>query len=302
MRISAIIVNYNSGLLLDKCVRSLAINFRHNIDEIVIVDNNSSDNSFELIRNKGLVKCIGLKENFGYGYGCNVGSAMATGDILLFLNPDVVINTPLESVINIFEKYDKCAIVSPLVIDENDHQDPANTCWAFPGLMSSIIEEISTKRRVAKKHMIDGDIFFTGFSTGCALFVRKKTFDELGGFDDKYFLYYEEVDLFKQLYDAGHQFVYQPQCKITHIGSGSSNSLNWKQTAIRYNSKLRYYTKHYGPIHQGVFRLLSLIIIILKITITLIGAFTGVMDSRKIRAYIYAIRLHVFGYKPWPSD
>lgn len=304
MKISAIIINYESGEYLGKCIGGLLRYLKQDVDEIIIVDNDSKDGSLANLDNRAAVRCIELKENVGYGGGCNIGCAETTGDILLFLNPDVVLQTPIENIRGLFERYDHCAIITPSIVDVTGQRNPHVSRRAFPTVFDDAISEfkyLKPKRKKAKSYSFEGNIFYEGFSNGCALFVRKKAFEEVGGFDDKYFLYYEEVDLFKRLHNLGYTFIHEPRCRVAHVSGGSSDPLGWERNAIGYNSKLRYFSKHASKQLICVHRILNLLILFLKIIATLLGTLLGILDARKIRAYVYAIKLYIFGYTPWVS-
>lgn len=307
MKISAIIVNYNSGDYLLKCIASLQKFLTNDFDEIIVVDNDSNDDSFVKLMEREDVKCIELHDNRGYGGGCNVGFRESNGDVLLFLNPDVILQAPIDKIVSIFSKVDDCAIVTPAIYETDGTYSGGDSCRAFPTLIRDAIEEfkyIAKTRKQANQYLSQNSTFYEGFSCGCALFVRREAFQKAGGFDEGFFLYYEEVDLFKRLHDYGYRFVHEPSCSVKHIGSGSSGDLDWRYTAIRYNSKLRYWMKHKSIPTVLIHRTINAAILVLKILVTLMLTRIDGSDARanKIQAYFYALKIYLMEYSPWDNS
>lgn len=301
MRISAIIVNYNSGPLLAECVSSLRENLMvdHSDDEIIVVDNDSSDKSVAAVECIETLKIIKSRVNSGYAAGCNVGASHAAGDIFLFLNPDTVLSTPADSVRAIFEQNGSIAAVAPVIVENGE---PCNSLRPFPTVVSDALDEFGLRSAEKKWHEFTKTAlrekgFFRGYSQGSAFFVRREDFEQVIGFDEDYFLYYEELDLYKRLAAEGHEFHYDTGCVFWHASGGSSAALGWQKTAIRYNSKIRYFSKHLSGKKLAVHKTLFLTALPLKILSYLPLILFRRRTSEKINAYLYGFNLYLFGHK-----
>ncbi|RJO61495.1 MAG: glycosyltransferase family 2 protein [Dehalococcoidia bacterium] len=308
LKISAVVVNYNSGLHLRECIEGLLQNLEveYSLDEIVVVDNQSTDGSLALIESHPKVRVVRSHTNSGYGGGCNIGYEHTSGDILLFMNPDVTLISPVECVRAAFELDANCAVVAPGIIEQGSL---CNSLRSLPTVLSDALSELGINQWADHRyHRYQSNIamnttkdrnYFLGYAQGSAIFVRREAFVRAGKFDANFFLYYEEVDLYKRLADLGHRFIYDTRCKIRHASGGSSGSLEWRKTAIRYNSKLRYFSKHASKLWLIVHKILILIILFLKVFLHSFSVCFRRDHVSKFRAYVYAIQLYVRGYTPW---
>lgn len=302
LKISAVVVNYNSGSLLRECMEGLLQHLETGYDEIIVVDNQSTDGSLALIEAVPGVRIIRAKTNTGYGGGCNLGFEFIKGDILLFLNPDIKLISPVICVREEFEQNADCAVVAPGIIEQD------NLCKSLrplPTIINDALSELGInwanyryQSRVAKE-ITKKSGYFHGYAQGSAFFVRRKAFTRVGKFDADFFLYYEEVELFKRFSDYGYRFIYDTRCTVSHSSGGSSGSLEWRKTAIRYNSKLKYFSKHSSKLGLIVHKILILTVLGLKLILYLPMLSICRVHFSKLRAYIYAIRLYIKGYTPW---
>lgn len=228
--LSIIIVNYNTRDLLRQCLASLPLGV-----EIIVVDNGSADGSAAMVRKKfPQVRLIANKKNLGYGQANNQGLKKARGKFILFLNSDTVVP---KKVIPVLMKYLKThprvGVITPKLILRNGKIDPDchrgfPTPWAafcyflglesfFPG--SKIFGQYhQTWKNLKAVHEIDA-------CCGAFLLTRKKILDEIGGFDEKYFFYGEDLDLcyrIRQLAKESWSVVYYPKVEVIHYKGASS--------------------------------------------------------------------------------
>ena len=279
------------------------LNLDNGFDEIIIVDNDSTDFSIDSVADNPKAKCIRLQENKGYGGGCNVGFMRANGDVLLFMNPDVTLLTPVELARESLEQNPNCAVVAPGIIEQNEL---CNTLRPFPSVLREIPQELGmASPATCWKNFSESSgpertfLFSDCYAQGSILFVRRDAFERIGGFDEAFFLYLEEVDLFRRLVDAGFVFLYDSRCLVKHRSGGSSNSLDWRKTAIRLNSRLLYYTKHVSISKLATYRAMIILVLLVKIVVCLPGVLLRFMNPRKIRAYLYALDIYLRGHRPW---
>ncbi len=306
MRVSAIVVNYNAGQELLHCVESLGrhLTLGQERDEIVVIDNRSSDGSLEAVQALPEVVSICSRENGGYGTACNIGASVARGSLLLFLNPDASLATDLTPALKLFASDARCAVVSPRIVDGSGSD--YETLGPLPTVLSDFLNETNLNRwfvkrrwKVATLRRDLGPFRYQGlFSSGSAILVRRSLFEEVGRFDSGFFLYYEETDLFKRLAFLDTSFYFCPEIEVRHIEGGSSGSLGWKRTALRYASKARYFAKHEEATGLLVHRLTMLVVLIVK----LISQFVVNPRSNKLHAHVFGLRLYGRPWRHWRAQ
>jgi GT2 family glycosyltransferase len=207
-KIAAIVVNYDAGNLLEGAVRSLLASDYPNL-EIHVVDNASPARNRDVLdRVAADVPVIHNSSNLGFGRACNDAARQTDGTYLVFLNPDVVVSrhwlTPL---VDAFEANPQLAIVSPTTLYPNE-PPPAKT---------GVIDTASVP--------------------GCALMIRRTAWNDLGGFDDTFFLYWEDTDLCWRAWNAGWRVVESFDSLVYHSRGGSSGAHNWVGEQIRNGTR-----------------------------------------------------------------
>lgn len=253
--IDIIIVNWNAGDLLTKCLTSVA-RFEHGIvSKVVVVDNNSSDGSADGIESFNLpLEVIRNDENLGFAYACNQGAAICTARYLLFLNPDTeVYETSLIVPLAFMEHDDNSdvGICGIQLVDEKGHI--SRTCARFPSLSRFVAQAIGINKvpgfRSLGVHMQDWDHSQPGkvdHVIGAFFLVRRSLFDELKGFDVRYFVYLEDIDFSLRASKTGWKSMYLTDTQAYHAGGGTSRQV--KDTRLFYSlrSRLLYAMKHFA--------------------------------------------------------
>jgi hypothetical protein len=255
MNIDIVIVNWNSCDQLRKCVSSLARFGHEKIARLVVVDNGSIDGSAEDLRELGLpLQLIRNHENLGFARACNQGAAVCDARYLLFLNPDT-------------EVFDK-SLIMPLRFMENVANSDvgicgiqlvdgkkriAHTCARFPTLSRFVAQAFGLNKipglRSSGVHMLDWDHSETStvdHVIGAFFFVRRTLFEALDGFDERYFVYLEDVDFSFRARRRGWKSVYLAEAQAYHAGGGTSRQI--KDTRLFYSlrSRLLYGLKHFS--------------------------------------------------------
>lgn len=211
IRASIVIVNYNGGELLQRCVAAVLSDCSPN-DEIILVDNKSTDGSAQDIQhNFPTVQVILSQENLGFGAGNNLGVQHAKGHYLALLNPDTIVEPGwLDALIEAFDVDPQVGLVTPKILLLND-PETINTCGHnvhYTGL--------ALCRGMGKhRSMLTQQAEVSGVS-GAACVMRRRLFEELGGFDTNFFLYMEDVDLSWRVRLAGYRCLYVPSSVIYH--------------------------------------------------------------------------------------
>ena len=239
-KISIIIPNWNGENLLFNCLKSIyRINWPYY--EIIVVDNGSVDNSVDLVKqNFPQAVLIENKKNLGFARACNQGAKIAQGEILFFLNSDTEIkNNIFEPIYNFFVNFDKVGIVSPCLILPDGSPQP----WAFlkkEGLLSFVLRKFEKQNFIIKDKPIEVDAV-----SGAALAIRKNIFKQIGGFDERFFMYYEDNDICLRTKKRGYKVVYYPLVQVVHLQGGSLSN-DYYRKKFYYQSQNYYWRKHFG--------------------------------------------------------
>lgn len=263
-----VIVNYNSAELLNKCVNAV---FNSNLQylslKVVVVDNNSKDGSLELDKtnNEKLILIKNL-ENYGFGYACNQGvEALKNVHYLLFLNPDtqVGMNTFLES-INFLKNNSNVSILGTMHKNEigkiqtscSYSPKPKNMIWDILGL-SKLVPNFF-KPATLMTNFNHQESRFVDQVMGAYMLMEKEIFDILGGFDTRFFVYYEDADFALRAKKKGYLSYYNSNIEIMHSGRGTTKKIF--HTTLFYNlrSRIQFTYKHYGRFYGALILILTL--------------------------------------------
>jgi GT2 family glycosyltransferase len=225
--ISIIILSYNTQDLLKTCLQSIFSTIKNTEYEVIVVDNASSDGSVDLVKSSQFsvhssrLKIVENDSNVGFAKGCNIGAKHAKGEYLLFLNSDTVLksNDTLDKLLIHIQK-EKVGIVGGMMVNpDNTYQRTFGSFYTLSHVAKMLFlgekSEIATQdlKKVQKVDWVSG-----GF-----MMIRKSVFSEIKGFDERYFMYVEDVDLCYRVKKNGYDTVVDPSILITHVGHGSSN-------------------------------------------------------------------------------
>jgi GT2 family glycosyltransferase len=208
---SVIIVAYNAGHFLRDCVASV---LRDQPDaEVIVVDNASTDRAVEHVQAEfPTVRIVRNAENTGFGAGNNVGAAHAAGALLVFLNPDAAVITPgwLDPLVRPLVEDGSVGLVTPKVL-LRDNPDRINVAGIDVHLSG-----ISMCRGLGSPRTAYDQTAETAAVSGVAFAIRRDVFEALGGFDEDFFLYLEDVDLSMRAWLAGYRCLYVPHAQVLH--------------------------------------------------------------------------------------
>ncbi|OBQ19853.1 glycosyltransferase family 2 protein [Anabaena sp. AL93] len=247
--ISIILVNYNGADVLIDCLNSLEKFIPRDNCEIIVVDNNSQDNSVDILNDKfPNIKLIKLPKNVGFGAGNNAGAKVAKGEFIFLLNTDTIVESNiLPHLIELMSENTDVGIIGPKLL--------------FPdgSFQISFSPEISLKGEFAARklhknaedknnlHIIEKDfqdIKEVDIVVGAAFFIRADLFNLLGGFDEKFFMYFEESDLCQRVRNEGYKILYTPHVSLIHIRGYSVKKISNKMAVEYRRSQIYYYHKH----------------------------------------------------------
>ncbi|MDJ0674197.1 MAG: glycosyltransferase family 2 protein [Calothrix sp. MO_167.B42] len=256
---SIILVNYNGADVLLDCLNSIEKFIpKHNLD-IIVVDNASQDDSRKLIADKfPHIHLIKLPENRGFGAGNNAGASIATGEFLLLLNTDTILTENiLPHLIDLMYTNPQIGIVGPKLLNAD-----GSFQVSFAHTISIQGEYQTLKLHQAAKNpsqlkIIEQqyqDIQEVDVVVGAALLIRSSLFQALGGFDENFFMYFEESDLCQRVRNQGYKIVYTPHVSLIHL-KGYSTQQAASPMAIEYRrSQMYYYYKHRPSVEQLLVR------------------------------------------------
>ncbi|MDH4266280.1 MAG: glycosyltransferase family 2 protein [Deltaproteobacteria bacterium] len=254
MDLSIIVINYNSSNFVLSCLASLKEGLRANRYEIILVDNGSIDGSCRLIREKfpGLY-LIENAENLGFARAVNQGFKKTRGKYLLILNPDVtLIAGSVEKAINFLDGYPEVGLLLPKLINpDGSLQFSCRTFYDFSILLfrRTPLGKIFPSHPVIRKHfMMDWKherVREVDWGLGACMFVRREAIKGKNIFDDRFFLYFEDVDFCFRLKKEGWKVVYYPEAVMVHThvrqsAKGYFNRPKWEH----FKSLIKFYFKH----------------------------------------------------------
>ena len=243
-KISIIIVNYNGKELLQKCLESLFKTDYENF-EVILVDNNSTDNSIEFVTKEyPKIIVIKLDSNKGFAEPNNIGAKIAKGDHLLFLNNDTVTTSNfISEMIKVFEKDQKVAICQSLLLRPNGDVDSSGDFIDRMGIVYNSKTKIEQIKEISS-------------ARGASMMIRKKIFDKLGGFDEKFFFSFEDVDLGWRSWILGYKVVIAPNSVVYHSAGKTSSKLKSEAAFHGLKNQLAMKITNFEP--KFVFRSLLL--------------------------------------------
>lgn len=256
--VTAIIVNYNTRALLHPCIDALRAGATGLTLQIVIVDNGSRDGSPEFLRAEfGDCELIFNTANVGFGRANNQAVALARGRHLLLLNTDAFIDADsVARTVAYLDDHSTCGLLGVRLVGRDGVLQPS--CRYFPTPWNEFVSRAGLERFFPRTRMID-DMDWDHASPrdcdwvpGCYYLVRRSVVEQVGLFDPRFFLYYEEVDHCRTVKAAGWQVAYYPHTTVVHIGGESAKSdseitSSGRQiSALQIESGLLYYRKHHG--------------------------------------------------------
>lgn len=299
--ISIIIINYNLAEEIENCLDSL-FNIVDSIKtltyEVIIIDNDSPDRRIEETEKRyknDSIHFYFLDQNLGFGKGCNYGFSKASGKYVCFLNPDTLLKEDIFTpIIKKFENDKKIGIIGPKQQTKPPFFDfsagfSPNLFFEFFNLLGiGIFLEgfiVNLYTRFSSKELLN-----VNWILGAAIFMKAEIFRSIDGFDNDYFMFFEEVDLCKKVADRKLKILYYPSSRIHHIGSVSGKK-NYKLYTIRtYASKFIYVNKNYGFIKKNVMSIMLFAQLTSQIIIwLLLLPVKGDKSKQKISAFVYLL-------------
>lgn len=249
MDISVVIVNYNVQYFLEQCILSVQAASKNNTTEIIVVDNNSTDESCKLLIEKyPNVVLIQNKENVGFSKANNQGVKIAKGDYVLILNPDTIIaEDTLDKIYNYAKTKQNLGVLGVKLIDGSGKFAPESKRGIpTPNASFNKLFGISSKRtgKYYATHLEENESGIIKVASGAFMFIKRTVFNEVKGFNEAYFMYGEDIDLSMKLLNNGYQNYYFADTQIIHF-KGESTTKDVKYLDYFHEAMRIFYKKHF---------------------------------------------------------
>ena len=264
MDVSIIIINYNTISYLCTAIDSV---LKKTLDikyEIIVVDNNSSDNSEAIISQKygNKIAFIKLPKNIGFGCANNVGAKYAKGDYLFLLNPDtILLNNAVKVLLDFIKTNKQTGICGGNLYDSANN--PTHSYGCLPSIsvefkeLFAIYDEYFNHTKNPKK---------VGYITGADLMISTELYNQLNGFDNSFFMYYEDTELNYRVKKNGYSIYNIPKSKIIHLEGKSFNS-NLDQQQKRLDSRNLFYRKTHSSFYHCICNIIFYLTAISRIVV-----------------------------------
>lgn len=283
MQLSIIIVNYNVKHFLEQCLCSVQKAVAGMQAEVIVADNNSSDNSVQYLQDRFTsVKFIANNENHGFAKACNQGLAEAKGKYVLFLNPDCIVPEDcFQKCIDFLNQHPDAGGLGIKMLDGKG-RFLKESKRSFPSPMTSLYKLIGLARLFPRSktfsryhlgHLNENENHEVDVLAGAFMLLKKEVLDKTGGFDETFFMYGEDVDLSYRIQKAGYKNYYFSGSSIIHFKGESTRKGSMNYVRMFYNAMSIFVKKHYGGSRAGIFNLLIHFAIWLRAGLTAIGNF-----------------------------
>ncbi|MFA6552996.1 MAG: glycosyltransferase family 2 protein [Patescibacteria group bacterium] len=249
--LSIIIVTFSCADYLERCLRSVK-DWLTGIDyQLIIVDNNSSDGTAEIIKRFPEVVLIQNNENRGFGAACNQGIRQASGSHVLLLNADTVIQKGnVRELLGLLQNIPSIGIIGGQLKNSDGSIQPST--GRFPSVTSLVFDKLPVINRVLPVYFQRRAGYYQkeqwpDWVAGSFFMINREVINKIGLFDESYFMYMEDVDYCYRARQAGWQVAYYPQAVITHFDLGKSEGKRYNKAIYQRLGLMRFFGKFYRP-------------------------------------------------------
>jgi GT2 family glycosyltransferase len=262
VELSVVIVSFNTRTITLKCLSHLHRELAARDAEVIVVDNASTDGSVEAIRLEfPSVKLVVSELNLGFGAANNVAMRQARGRSILLLNSDAFVHVgAVGRLIRELDADRDVGVVGPKLL--NADGSTQRSCFRYPTPMRAWLENLGVAKlfkpgsRLGDYRRWNHDqVRSVDWLIGACLLVRREVVQQVGGFDERFFMYSEETDWQKRIRDAGWQIRFTPEARATHLGGASGEAARARINGYFFDSLDRYERKHHGLLGLVALRL-----------------------------------------------
>jgi N-acetylglucosaminyl-diphospho-decaprenol L-rhamnosyltransferase len=266
-RVSVIVVSWNAREHLLACLDRLAGQEPH---ELIVVDNGSTDGTVELLSARDDLRLLQL-ENPGFGAANNAGARLARGTYLLLLNSDCELDEgALATLAEHLDRHPRVGIVGPMLRFPDGRLQ--RSMGRGPSLLTELLQKTMLHRILPYGSYSPGSYRVdraADWVTAACMMVRSDAFAAVGGFDERFFMLMEDLDLCRRVRDAGYEIDYTPRAGATHHLGGSRGAVHPAMVIEGERSARLYFAKHHGPRSVKALRVLSVLEAALRSAVTL---------------------------------
>lgn len=253
--VSVLVVAYNAGEFVRRCLESLAGPGRPTVPYEVLVLDNASDPPLAPLLHEHLPpeQVLTLPENVGFARGCNLLAERARGRHLLLLNPDAEVRAgTVDALVSAVEHEPRAGVVGGRTVEPDGAVDPTS-CWGAPSLWSLLCFATGLSAAFSRNPVLDPEslgrwprdtVRDVGVVTGCLLLAPAELWREVGGFDPDFFMYGEDADLCRRVRDSGRRVWITPRAVAVHAGGASSTSAD--KMVMLMKGRVTYLRKGFG--------------------------------------------------------
>ncbi len=250
--LSISIVSYRTPDLVGSCLRSVLADLASPLTaEIFVVDNAPGDGTAEMVRSEfPSVRLIESGRNLGFGRANNLAITASRGRYVLVLNPDTVVQPgTLSALVRFADAHPRAGAVGCRLVGEDGSLQ--HSCFLFPNLRMAWLGffpliPLDSTRNGRYPEARYQRAFHTQHTLGACLLVRQQAIDEVGAFDERFFMYFEETDWCYRLRQRGWQIYYTPEASVVHVGAASTSVVKEEMSVQFACSQAQFYRKHYG--------------------------------------------------------
>lgn len=295
--VSVVIVNSNTRELLRDCLKSVYENTTDIDYEVIVVDNNSTDGSGDMVeREFSAVKLIRNSENRGFSGGNNQGFAASSGKYVLSLNSDtLVLDNAVEVAMRFMDNHPEAGAVGCRTVGGDG--EPQLTYERFPTILSEVLRTTFLSKLFCPHVGEDrGGYLQVDWVQGSFLMLRQAALSEVGMFDEMYSpAYSEETDLCYRLKQAGWQVYYVPDATIVHLGGQTTKSMYAWHFLQLHRSKFLFFKKHRGPVYAHAYRSIRALTCLVRISLLSARVILRVGESDHLRERL-RLQLQLFRF------
>lgn len=298
--LSVVIVNWNVRDLLRRCLETI-VAAQSPVVEVIVVDNASSDGSAEMVHTAfPRATLIANADNRGFPAANNQGLAAARGRFVMILNPDTeIVGDALARMVAYLDAHPEAGALGPQLVNPDGSIQSSHR--RFPTFATALFEStwlqgIAPRHLLRRFYMDDTPADTThevDWVTGACIAVRRGVLDRVGGFDEGFFMYSEELDWCKRIKSAGWKIVYLPEAKVIHHAGKSSEQAVAARHINFQTSKVRYFRKHHGRFVAGALRVSLLAMYLWQIAMESLKALIGhkrAMRRQRVGVYWQVLR------------
>ena len=255
-RVTVVVVNFNAAAAAGACIASAAVDLAGHDWDAIVVDNASPDQQALGLADDRRIRVIANETNRGFGAAVNQAAALTSAPRLWLLNPDCIVRPgAFAALARVLDAHPECAIAAPRLLNEDGSVQASarGEPTALTGLFgrNTWLTKYFPGSRIVRRNLPAADLAAAAvesapiaWAMGAAMLVRRSAFDAVGGFDERYFLYWEDADLCRRLRDRGFSVRYVPPATVVHSGGASARTNPALAARAFHRSAYLYYATH----------------------------------------------------------